>query len=179
MGLEHRHRRFPTTRWSVVLAAGEAASPESRAALSALCEVYWAPVHAFVRHTVRSDDAARDLTQAFFARVLEKRDFSDARRDRGRFRTFLLTAVRHFLANQADYEHALKRGGGQVHLPLDAAPGDRGQPVVDRPSGENPESIFEQRWALTVLDQAMARLTEECERAEEGVLRDPAAVSHG
>ena len=170
MALERRRRRFPTTRWSVVVAAGDGVSPESRAALSALCEVYWAPVYAFVCRTGRSDDVARDLTQAFFARLLEKRDFRSARRDLGRFRTFLLTAVRHFLANQADHEHALKRGGGRVHLPLDAVAGEAGQAVVDPASGETPETIFERRWALTVLDQAVTRLTEESERAGKGRL---------
>ena len=173
MALEHGRRRFPTTHWSVVLAAGEQVSPEARSALSALCETYWSPVCAFVRQTGRSSDDAHDLTQAFFARLLEKGDFRNARRDRGRFRTFLLTAVRHFLANQADHDLALKRGGGQIHVPLGPAPGDDARGfVMDPASGETPETIYEQRWALTVLDRAMARLKQECGQAGRGHLFD-------
>ena len=170
MALEHRRRRFPTTRWSVVVAAGDSVSPESQAALSALCEAYWAPVYAYVCRTGRSEDVARDLTQAFFTRVLEKRDFRNARSDLGRFRSFLLTAVRYFLANQVDYERSLKRGGGQIHLPLEPVAGGPCQAPADRSSGETPETIYEQRWAQTVLDQAMAKLAQESERAGRGRL---------
>jgi DNA-directed RNA polymerase specialized sigma24 family protein len=133
MTLDYRRRRFPTTRWSVVVAAGDSVSPESQAALSALCEAYWAPVYAYVCQTGRPADVARDLTQAFFARVLQKRDFRNARSDLGRFRTFLLTAVRYFLSNQVDYERTAKRGGGQVHLPIDPVPGGKQKPSASAP----------------------------------------------
>ena len=151
-------RRFPTTRWSVVSAAGGTPSSEARDALEGLCTMYWPPVYAFIRRSGRSADAASDLTQAFFARVIEKGDLGHARRERGRFRTFLLTAVRHFLANQADFERAAKRGGGRQHVPL--APTARVDPggAVDPASDETPETTFEHQWALTVLDASMARL---------------------
>lgn len=115
-GAPSRALRLPTTRWSVVRAAGGTASPEARAALESLCVTYWAPVYAFIRRSGRSADDTPDLTQAFFARVIEKGDFGNARHALGRFRTFLLTAVRHFLSNQADYDRAAKRGGGQAHV---------------------------------------------------------------
>jgi RNA polymerase sigma-70 factor (ECF subfamily) len=123
-------------------------------------------VYAFIRRSGRSADAASDLTQAFFARVIEKGDFGHARRERGRFRTFLLTAVRHFLANQADFERAAKRGGGRQHVPLEPAARDEPGAAVDPASDETPETMFEHQWALTVLDAAMARL--ECESAAGG-----------
>jgi len=141
-----------------VRAAGAAATPGSRAALESLCETYWSPVHAFVRRSGRSEDEASDLTQAFFARVIEKGDLGNARDTLGRFRTFLLTAVRHFLANQADFDRAAKRGGGHVHVPLGPSSDEDARPVPDPTSDETPESIFEQRWALTVIDTAMTRL---------------------
>ena len=115
-----RARRLATTRWTLVLAASDPTSPEARAVWTSLCEHYWYPVYAFVRRTGRSDEDARDMTQAFFARTLEKNVFASARRDRGRFRTFLLTLVRSFLANEHDRDVAAKRGGGQVHASLDA-----------------------------------------------------------
>jgi DNA-directed RNA polymerase specialized sigma24 family protein len=157
-GASSRSRRFPTTRWSVVRAAAGTAFPEARAALESLCVTYWAPVYAFVRQSGWSADDAPDLTQAFFARVIEKGDFGNARHELGRFRTFLLTAVRHFLSNQADYDHAARRGGGQVHVPVGPLSDEDTRAFPEPASGETPETIFEQRWALTVLDTAMARL---------------------
>jgi RNA polymerase sigma-70 factor (ECF subfamily) len=111
--------RFATTRWSLVLAVRDPASPDAAAALATLCETYWYPVYAFIRRTGKSTDEARDLTQGFFTRVLEKDYFSQARQERGRFRSFLLTSVRHFLANQADWDRAHKRGGSIPHLSLE------------------------------------------------------------
>ena len=181
MSSDPRRRCFPATRWSVVRAAGDTASPEARNALAALCETCWAPVYAFIRQGERSADEAQDLTQAFFARLLEKRDFRHARHELGRFRTFLLTAVRHFLANQVDHERAAKRGGGQIHVPLGPAPGERTQAVIDPASGETPETVYEQRWALTVLEGAMARLQQQCVRAPRPTrpVRPAPAVSDG
>jgi len=162
---EGRRRRFPTTRWSQVIAAGSPASPEAHDALAVLCETYWRPVHDFVRCCGRSPDDARDLTQAFFARILEKGDFRHARPERGRFRTFLLTAVRHFLANQAEHDRAAKRGGGHVPLPIEPASPDDRQAFASPVCTETPETIFEERWAFTVLDASMARLAEEYEQS--------------
>lgn len=152
------HRRFATTRWSLVLAARDPDSSEAASALSSLCEIYWFPVYAFIRRTGASIDDARDLTQAFFARVLEKGSFKEARQERGRFRAFLLTAVRHFVANERDAARALKRGGGQVHLPLEFDDGER-RYQLEPVDGVTPEHLYERRWALTVLDAALARVS--------------------
>ena len=112
-------RRFQTTRWSLILAAADPQSATADEALASLCEMYWLPIYAFIRRTGVSAEDARDLTQAFFTRVLEKGFFGQARQERGRFRSFLLTAVRHFLANQRDAEQALQAA---VTLPCDSPP---------------------------------------------------------
>lgn len=156
--------RFVTTRWSLVAAAGGVPSTEARAAFAALCETYWSPVYDFIRCTGHSSDDARDLTQAFFARVLEKQDFKTARAERGRFRSFLLAAVRHFVANQIDHDRAAKRGGDHVHLSIGPAAGDERGGVPDPACGESPEAVYERRWALATLDAAMTRLGNEYER---------------
>ena len=148
--------RFDTTHWSLVLAAGDRQSPDADAALAALCSAYWHPVYAFIRRTGHDEDSARDLTQGFFTLVLEKNYFGDAKRERGRLRTFLLTAVRHFLSNERDRERALKRGGGAELVPLDEDESPR-EPV-DPVDALTPERLYERQWALAVLDQAMARL---------------------
>jgi DNA-directed RNA polymerase specialized sigma24 family protein len=159
------HRRFPTTHWSVVIAAGEQGSPKAHRALSELCEGYWRPVLAFVRQSGWSSDDAHDLTQAFFARLLEKGDYRHPRRDLGRFRDFLRTAVRHFIANQIDLDRALKRGGRQIHVPIGPAHAHGSQEFVDPAFGGTPESVYERQWAQTVLDRSLARLGQECGRA--------------
>lgn len=157
MSTRVRGRRFATTHWSVVLAAADSASPRAPAALADLCETYWYPVYTFVRRSGRSADDARDLTQAFFARLLEKGWLHDVRPDRGRFRSFLLTALRHFLSNDRDWHNALKRGAGKPPLPLAFDDGER-QYQIDPADNETPEHIYERRWALTTLDVAMNRL---------------------
>jgi len=157
-GAPPQTHRFPTTRWSVVRAASRTASPQARAALESLCTTYWPPVHAYIRRSGHSPDDAADLTQAFFARVIEKGDVGNARHELGRFRTFLLTAVRHFLLNQGDHDRAAKRGGGRVHASITAPSADDPSRFVEPASDETPEAIYEQRWALTVLDVAMQRL---------------------
>src|SRR3954451_16740246 len=110
---------FATTRWSLVAAAQDASAPEARQALAELCNAYWFPVYAYVRRRGHDRHAAEDLTQGFFARLLEKNDLAAADRTRGRFRSFLLTACQHFLANRHDRDAARKRGGGRVHVPID------------------------------------------------------------
>ena len=104
---------FATTRWSLVAAAQDPAAPESRQALADLCAAYWYPVYAYVRRRGYDHHKAQDLTQGFFARLLEKNDLAAADRTRGRFRSFLLAACQHFLANQHDHDTAQKRGGGR------------------------------------------------------------------
>lgn len=157
-------RRFATTRWSVVLAAGEPDCPNGRVALATLCETYWYPVYAFVRRKGSTADEAADLTQAFFARVFEKRYLRDAQPERGRFRSFLLGSLQHFLANERDWAHALKRGGGRPHLPLEFDDGER-RYRIEPADDSTPERIYERRWALAVLDTAARRLEAKHARA--------------
>jgi RNA polymerase sigma factor (sigma-70 family) len=149
--------KFATTQWSLVLAAADSASTKAEPALAALCQMYWFPVYAFVRRTGASADDARDLTQAFFLKVLEKGYFKDARQERGRFRTFLLTSVRHFLANERDAAQAAKRGGGVSHVSLEFDDGER-KYLLEPVEHDTPERVYERRWALTVLDRAMEQL---------------------
>jgi DNA-directed RNA polymerase specialized sigma24 family protein len=113
--------RFATTHWSLVVAAREPDSPEAREALSQLCRAYWYPLYAFIRRQGHTADQAQDLTQEFFARLLEHRFLGQVDRDRGRFRAFLLAACKHFLANEYDRAHAQKRGGGRAAVSLDLA----------------------------------------------------------
>ena len=115
----HRPRRFATTRWSLIAAAGQARSPDARRALAALCEAYWYPLYAFVRRRGYSVEDAQDLTQAFFGELLEKDRLRAADRERGRFRSFLLASLENFLANQWRRASAAKRGGGQLPISLD------------------------------------------------------------
>jgi RNA polymerase sigma factor (sigma-70 family) len=169
------HDRFLTTQWSMVLAAGGTASDEmsQTQALATLCELYWYPLYAFVRRRGYDPDAAQDLTQSFFARVIEKAYLRDATPTRGRFRSFLLGSLKHFLANEWDHAHALKRGGGVTVLPLDVELGDgenryRLEPADD----ETPEHLFERQWALALLERTLARLREEHAEAGKGAQFD-------
>src|SRR5271155_2907054 len=153
-------RQFATTRWSLVLAAGQRSSPQSSAALATLCENYWYPLYAYVRRRGHDSDEAQDLTQAFFTRLLEKNDLAAADPERGRFRSFLLASLKHFLANEWDRARAEKRGGGRSVLSIDF--GTAEERYRAEPSHElTPEKIFERRWALTVLDHALKRLRTE------------------
>ena len=157
---EPRRRRFETTRWSLVLSAGGEASTEARAALATLCEAYWYPLYAYVRRQGYEAEDAKDLTQAFFARLLEKDHIHDARRERGRFRSFLLAALKHFLLNELQQRHALKRGGGQALHALDVvdAEGRYSRELTDTTT---PEVLFDRGWARAVLDRVLARLRAE------------------
>jgi RNA polymerase sigma factor (sigma-70 family) len=152
MSQTSRGRRFYTTRWSLVIAASDPHSSSAETALAELCQAYWYPVYSFIRRSGHCADDARDLTQAFFARVLEKGYLRDARQERGRFRSFLLASVRHFLANERDFRTTLKRGGGALHLSLEFE--RRYEPADDL----TPERLYERQWALHVLEQAMQTL---------------------
>ena len=157
MSSDPSNRRFQTTRWSVVVAAGDADSTAGGLALAELCEAYWAPVYAFIRRTGRSGDDSKDLTQAFFAKLLEKNYVRDARQERGRFRSFLLTSVRNFLANEYDHGQTLKCGGQAVHVSIDVSHEDR-QYQYEPVEHETPEHVYERQWALTVIKTTWARL---------------------
>ena len=152
--------RFDQTQWSLVLAAGAADGSGAAAALAQLCQTYWYPLYAFVRRQGATHHDAQDLTQAFFGKLLEKNYLGDASRARGRFRTFLLASLKHFLANEWDKRAAKKRGGGVVFVPLDADASDRfEQEAISSSSHEcSAEELYDQRWARTVLRRALTAL---------------------
>jgi RNA polymerase sigma-70 factor (ECF subfamily) len=152
--------RFAPTRWSMVVAAAGGDSTNARKALEHLCETYWYPLYAFVRREGHRADDAQDLTQEFFARLLEKNWLDAVDREKGKFRSFLLAAMRHFLANEWDRTNRLKRGGGQALLSLDAESAESRYALepVDRMTADR---IYERRWALTLLEQVLARLRRE------------------
>jgi RNA polymerase sigma-70 factor (ECF subfamily) len=152
--------RFATTHWSVVLAAGGARSPAADDALGKLCETYWYPLYAFLRGRGHSPEEAQDLTQAFFVRVLEKQALRQANPARGRFRSFLCTALKNFAANERDRELASKRGGGVPLLSLEIETAE-GRFQLEPPTDETPERVFDRRWALTLLDRVLTRLLDE------------------
>jgi DNA-directed RNA polymerase specialized sigma24 family protein len=152
--------RFQTTSWSLVLAAAGQTTPEARAALATLCRTYWHPVYSFVRRSGYQPDQAQDLTQGFFLVLLEKHYVGDADRQRGRFRSFLLTSVKHFLSNERDRANALKRGGSRLPVSIDAIEAE-GWYAPAATVTATPESLFERRWALSLLAQVMARLRAE------------------
>jgi RNA polymerase sigma factor (sigma-70 family) len=153
-------RPFATTEWSVVLAAGDIGRHEARIALARLCETYWYPLYAYVRRRVGQVHDAQDLTQAFFCHLLEKQSLARADRQRGRFRTFLITALQNFLANEWEKQSAKKRGGGKTELSLDFDTGEsryRIEPLDEL----TPEKLYDRRWVLTMLDQVLERLRNE------------------
>jgi DNA-directed RNA polymerase specialized sigma24 family protein len=178
---------FVTTHWTRVLEA-RGDSLEAQAALSDLCAAYYAPVLAFLRRSGRDDDAARDLAQEFFARLLARRGLDTVEPGRGRFRSFLLGAVKHFLADQHDRAHAAKRGGGQTPLPLDVqSTGDTTHGgggmnsaflQVPDPAAVVPDTFFDRQWALTILERALAALAVEYETASKRS-RQPEIVAAG
>jgi len=156
---------FETTRWSLVLAAGGDNSSAAREALGVLCDTYWYPLYAYARRRGAAADDARDLTQAFLTSLIERRDFERVRRERGRFRSFLLASLQHFMANDAAARRADKRGGQVTFLPiapraLDEAEGRYGVEPVDETT---PETLYERRWALTVIERVLAALRQEWE----------------
>jgi RNA polymerase sigma factor (sigma-70 family) len=155
---------FTTTHWSVVLMAGRGPEPAADAALERLCRTYWYPLYAYVRRRGHGPEDAQDLTQEFFARLLERNYLGDVGPEKGKFRSFLLAALNHFLANEYDRAKALKRGGGQAPISLDAETAE-GMFVLEPASDLTPEKIYEKRWAATLLDQAFSRLREEYTRA--------------
>jgi RNA polymerase sigma-70 factor (ECF subfamily) len=152
--------RFATTRWSVVVSAGGGHdSPQVREALGTLCQVYWYPLYAYVRRSGHSADDAQDLVQSFFTQLLEKNRLEVADPQRGKFRSFLLASLKHFLANEWRRAGAQKRGG-QPPISLDLASGE--SRLALEPADElTPEKIYERRWAMTLLEQTLARLREE------------------
>jgi len=156
----HRLHAFATTHWSIVLAAGAVDAPHASVALATLCENYWYPLYAYVRRRGIAADDAKDLTQEFFAHLLQSEAVKVADPQRGKFRSFLLSSLNHFLTNHWRKEQAQKRGGGRKVLSLDLDAGERRYGM--EPAHEvTPECIFERRWALTLLEHVLGSLREE------------------
>ncbi len=151
---------FATTHWSVVLAAGHNSAPGAQEALEKLCRTYWYPLYAFLRWQGKTDEDAQDLTQDFFARFLEKEFIGLADPGRGRFRSFLLACLKNFSAEQHRHACRLKRGGNQTIVSWDGLTAE--QRYLAEPRNESaPESLYEKRWALTLLETALERLGSE------------------
>jgi RNA polymerase sigma factor (sigma-70 family) len=151
---------FPTTRWTLVAAAGDPARPDCCRALESLCEAYWYPLYAYARRSGDSPEQAQDHTQEFFTRFLEHNYFDRADPERGRFRSFLLSSFKYYRRDQADRARTQKRGSGMATLPFEISKGEERyirEPFHD----ETPELIFERRWAHTLLERVVGRLRDE------------------
>jgi RNA polymerase sigma factor (sigma-70 family) len=159
--------QFATTHWSMVLAAGGLLSQEQSEALEALCRAYWYPLYVYIRRAGQGPEDAKDLTQSFLSHFLEKGALSLADRERGRFRTFLLTALKHYLVDEHRRVSAVKRGGGSVFQPLEADDGEERYQFepVDLAS---PDVLYDRSWAKAVLAQALSRLREEYASSKHG-----------
>jgi RNA polymerase sigma-70 factor (ECF subfamily) len=175
--------RFPTTRWSLIVATRQRPTTQARDALAHLCGSYWYPLYAFVRRRCARIEDAQDLTQSFFACLLEKEYLNDFDQERGRFRAFLLVAFRHFIANERDRERSQKHGGGRVPISLDMQEAER-RYLLDPGHDVTPEKLYERRWTMTLLDRALERLRQESRQVSHfGRLRvfltgEPAGVSY-
>lgn len=166
---------FTTTHWSVVLAAREEDSLQATDALAQLCRTYWYPLYAYIRRHGHELQDAQDLTQEFFARLLEKNFLTSVRQERGKFRWFLLATLKRFLANEWNREHAAKRGGRHAAVSLDeeTAEGRYRYEIADPAS---PDRLFDQSWAMTLLEQAQEQLCREYEVGKRGHLFDQLKV---
>jgi DNA-directed RNA polymerase specialized sigma24 family protein len=154
---------FPPTRWSLVLHAAHTGSPEADSALARLCEAYWYPLYAFLRHQGHPPAEAEDFTQEFLSRLVHKHYLEGLTQEGGKFRSFLLIALKRFLANERDRENAQKRGGGKALISIDAAAELRYQrELIDHAT---PDTLFERQWAFTVMDRVLDRVLEEYSRA--------------
>ena len=162
-------RNFPVTQWTMVLAAGATPSPESAAALERLCASYWYPLYAFVRRRGHSPHDAQDLTQEFFARLLKHNWIADADRDKGRFRSFLLMAMKRFLSKEWEKARTLKRGGHVQMVPIQF---DMAETRYTREPADTttPEQEFERQWVMTLLDAVLKRLRQDYAEAGKGGL---------
>ena len=173
---------FPHTRWSLVLAATREPSPAAEAALEALCRAYWFPLYAYVRRSGQAPPDAQDLTQEFFRHLLEKRWLAAADREKGRLRTFLVTALKHFMAKQWRRANARRRGGSLALVPFDTAIAESRYAAVAS-AGLAADAVFDRDWALALLDLTLRRLETEFAAAgkigEFAVLKDSLAAAHG
>jgi RNA polymerase sigma-70 factor (ECF subfamily) len=150
---------FTTTHWSLVLAA-QGPSPAAQAALEKLCRTYWRPIYGFIRRQGVGPEEAKDLTQGFFALLLERRDFDAVRKEKGRLRSYLLTSLKHFLTNERNHAMAIKRGAGQRIIPLEDLR-ERERVGFELSDTLAADQIYERRWALSVLDRVLGQLSDE------------------
>jgi RNA polymerase sigma-70 factor (ECF subfamily) len=155
---KHAGRLFTTTHWSVVLALGNADSSRATAALEVLCKTYWYPLYAYLRRRGFRDHDAQDHVQGLFAQLMQRRSLERVTPERGKFRSFLLAALNHFVQDQRDRDQAAKRGGGCEFLELNALLAE-GRYQLEPKESETPESLFERAWAVAVLDETMRRLS--------------------
>ena len=163
---------FASTRWTIVLEAGDsaAASAQSLSALSELCQIYWRPLYLFLRREGYGSDDAQDLTQGFFADLIETRAYARADREKGRFRSFLLGALKHFVADARDRDRAQKRGGGIIPEQLDDKTIAEAEVQVERAAKWNADQVYDREWATSLLRRALERLEQECALAGKGEL---------
>jgi len=176
-----RDGRFPTTQWKLVLLAGEESSDDSQQALATLCRSYWYPLYAFVRRQGYAPEEAQDLTQGFFTRLLEKHYLRDYKRERGRFRSFLLASLKHYLANERDWHRAQKRGGGTAPLSIETLRNGEQRYSLEPRSNLTPETIFERQWALTTIDHVLDRVrgeTDEFDRLKPFLIGDESRIPY-
>jgi RNA polymerase sigma-70 factor (ECF subfamily) len=162
-------RWFATTHWTTVLAAASSDAEIAQQALARLCQTYWYPLYTYARAQGHSPETAEDLTQGFLLRLLERKDFERGDREKGRFRYYLLSAFRHFIADEFDKAAALKRGGRRITISFDAQKAEE-RFLLEPVDTLSPDRLYERRWALTVLDEALARLQTEYEEAGKGRL---------
>ena len=163
-GAESRYESFASTRWSIVLEAGNSATVSVHAfnALSELCQIYWRPLYSFLRRQGCNAEDAQDLIQGFFADLIETRAYARADREKGRFRSFLLGTLKHFVADVHDRGRALKRGGGMILTSLDDQAAAEAEAQIARATKWQPEEVYDREWAALLLRQALDRLTQEC-----------------
>ena len=151
---EAEHSAFPSTRWSRVVAAADLATPDARSALAELCSAYWYPIYAFIRRKGNDSEKSLDLTQSYFARLLEKGVLAAADRSKGRFRSFLRADCEHFLIDQHRREKALERGGGVGLIPIDAQNAE-GRYLFEPADAMTPDRLFDRAWAVTLLGRVL------------------------
>ena len=161
---EQMSAEFPTTHWSRVVTAGDAAAPESRDSMSQLCAIYWYPLYAFIRRRGYDSQSAEDFVQGFFVTLLEKDSLANIDRAKGRFRSFLMAACIHYLANRRDQDQAIKRGRGRLIVPFNTL-GAEDRYRLEPAHELTAERLFERRWATTLLDLVLERLAAEMSRA--------------
>ena len=162
---------FHTTHWTVVLAARDKGTASAREAVEQLCETYWYPIYAFVRRQGLSSHESEDLTQEFFFRFLERHSLGRVQPASGKFRSFLLACLKNFLANERERAHAQRRGGGIAHLAIDTGDAET-RYSLEPADSRNPESLFDRRWALAVLDRVISELQREYSAAGKADLFD-------